>query len=123
MTRRPVCARPTPTWWSLVPWRRDPGLVDLVVADPGVGRHRILVGIRGGLRQRIEGLFWWDHASSRVRPGLVVVADEDVDLALELGDGGRRVLLAQPALQGLVEPLDLALGLGLTGQSELRPMH
>jgi len=38
---------------------------------------------------------------------------------LELGDGRGRVLFAQPPLQGLVEPLDLALGLGVVGLAVL----
>jgi hypothetical protein len=54
-----------------------------------------------------------------VGPGLVVVADEVVDLALELGDGPCRVLFAQPALERLVEPLDLPLGLGMVGLAVL----
>lgn len=42
---------------------------------------------------------------------LVVDDSELVELLLELGDRGRRGLLAQPEFQGLVEPFDLALGL------------
>ena len=47
-----------------------------------------------------------------VRSLLVVDVDEAVDLGLELGQGRRGGLLAQPFLQGEVIALDLALGLG-----------
>jgi hypothetical protein len=90
----------------------DPGLVDLVVTDPAVGRHRIPLRVGSGLLERLEGLTGRDHVPSRVGPDLVVVADEDVELPLELGDGVGSVLLAQPALEGLVKPLDLPLGSG-----------
>jgi hypothetical protein len=72
----------------------DPDLVDLVVADPGVGSHRVRVGVRGCFGQGAEGLSRRDHASGRVGPGLVVVTHEMVDLPLELGDGPCRVLFS-----------------------------
>ena len=56
---------------------------------------------------------------SSMRSVFVVVLGERVELPLELldGDGGGSGL--KPALQGLVEPLDLALGLGVAGRSVL----
>jgi len=50
-----------------------------------------------------------------VRPLLVVDLAEGIELGLELGDGPRARLLPEPALQGLVEALDLALRLGMAG--------
>src|ERR1035438_3631464 len=120
MTRRPLCARPTPTWWSLVPCRRvkTPVLSILswrtrvwgamgYLSGSGDALVRASKAFLGGTMPRAE----WGRVS--------LVADEVVDLPLELGDGGSRVLLAQPPLQGLVEPLDLALGLGVVGLAVL----
>jgi hypothetical protein len=50
-----------------------------------------------------------------VRTDGVVVGAEGVELALELGDRAGRALAGQEALEGLVEPLDLAAGLGVVG--------
>jgi hypothetical protein len=46
---------------------------------------------------------------------VVVVLAEGVELELEDGQGGGRNLLAEVALKGLVETLDLATGLGVVG--------
>ena len=48
-----------------------------------------------------------------MRPLLVVGEAEGVELGLQLGEVGRRRLPPEPALEGLVEALDLALGLGM----------
>ena len=48
-----------------------------------------------------------------MRPLGVVVGGEGVELGLELGQGGCRGLGGQPFLQGLLESLDFALGLGV----------
>ena len=48
-----------------------------------------------------------------VRPLLVVGEAEGVELGLELGERACRRPPPEPALQGLVEALDLALGLGM----------
>ena len=50
-----------------------------------------------------------------MRPFFVVYAGELIDLGLEPGEGGGGRLPGQPFLEGLLEPLDLALGLGLSG--------
>lgn len=44
---------------------------------------------------------------------LVVEVAESIKLTLELGEGGGRSLLAQPLLQGLVEPPNFSLRLGV----------
>jgi hypothetical protein len=44
---------------------------------------------------------------------------ELVQLGLQLGDAARRWPGPEPALQGLVEPFGLALGLGVAGGSVL----
>jgi hypothetical protein len=55
-----------------------------------------------------------------MRTPLVVLDGEGVQQGLEFGDGGRLVGLgAQPFLHGLLEPFDLALGLGVPGAAVL----
>ena len=51
----------------------------------------------------------------------VVVLAELLELALELGDGPGGWSGSEPALQGLVKPLGLALGLGVAGEPVLLP--
>jgi hypothetical protein len=49
-----------------------------------------------------------------VRPAVVVLVGEGVQELLELGEGGGLGRLgAEPFLEGLLESLDLALGLGV----------
>src|ERR1035437_484585 len=55
----------------------------------------------------------WPARARGVRPVLVVVGAEGIQLSLEDGDGGRGSLLGQVALEGLVEALHLAAGLGV----------
>ncbi len=49
--------------------------------------------------------------------GAMVVVDEaeQVELGLELLEGARGGLLREPAFEGLVEPFDFAVGLGVLG--------
>jgi hypothetical protein len=54
-------------------------------------------------------------ADGPMGPDGVVVGPEAVELGLELGQGGRLGLAGQVLSEGLVEALDLAAGLGLTG--------
>ena len=54
-----------------------------------------------------------------MRPDLVVVGDEAVELGLELADRSRGGLLGQVLLQCLVEALDLPAGLGMVGPGVL----
>jgi hypothetical protein len=69
------------------------------------------LGLRGG-PVRLGG----GHPPGRpVGPVLVVVETEPIELGLELGEVGRRRLPPEPAFEGLVEALDLALGLGWPG--------
>jgi hypothetical protein len=95
----------------------DAGLVNFVLAYPGVRGHRVLLGIWDGLLKRVECAPSRHHVAGGVWPFLVVVAHEGVDLTLQLGDRGCPVPLTQPALERLMKSGDLALGLGLTGQS------
>ena len=46
-----------------------------------------------------------------MRADLVVARAEPVELALQLGDRGGRILASEELLQRLMEPLDLATGL------------
>jgi hypothetical protein len=50
-----------------------------------------------------------------MRPLVVVVAGEPVELGLQVGDRDGAGLADQPAFQGLVEALHLAAGLGVVG--------
>jgi len=92
----------------------DAGVVDAVAADPvvavgpGAGRRGLRSGRVGdGRGAAVQGA---------VRPAVVVLVPEGVELGLELGDGGRLVRLGgEPLLLGLVEAFDLAAGLGWFG--------
>ena len=89
------------------------GGVEAVVAQAVVllGAWAGGCGLRGGP----VGLAGGAAGQGAVGALLVVVVAELVELALQLGEcsGGRSG--AQPALQGLVEALDLALGLRVSG--------
>ena len=50
---------------------------------------------------------------------MVVVVDERVELCLQLEEIAGEGLTAQPFLQGLLEPFDLAAGLGVVGPAGL----
>ena len=55
-----------------------------------------------------------------MRAVLVVLDEEAVEQALEFADGGGLLRLsAEPFLQCLLEPFDLALGLGMVGLTVL----
>ena len=58
------------------------GGVDAVVTDPGVGCHGVAVRVGRGFDERVERLAGWDHPAGGMGSGLVVVADEPVDLGL-----------------------------------------
>ena len=77
------------------------------VAGDGLGPG----GIRGGGGSAVF--------QGPVRPLVVVIAGELVELGLQLGEGGGGDLGAQPFLQGLLESFDFALGLGVAGPSVL----
>jgi len=58
----------------------------------------------------------WAPAAARI---LAPLRREGVEQGLELGEvGGLGILGGRPFLEGLLEPLGLALGLRLTGQSK-----
>ncbi|HVR88636.1 MAG TPA: hypothetical protein VHG53_03715 [Candidatus Limnocylindria bacterium] len=56
-----------------------------------------------------------------MRPLLVVVRTEGVELELQMAERLRRRLLREVALEGLVESLDLAAALGVIGRGVLGP--
>ena len=58
-------------------------------------------------------------ADRPVWPLLVVGEAEGVELSLQPGEVGGRRLLPEPTLEGLVEALDLALGLRVAGRTVL----
>ena len=60
-------------------------------------------------------LAWRGPADRPVWPLLVVGEAEGVELGLQPGEVGRCPPLPEPALEGLVEALDLALGWGWPG--------
>ena len=56
-----------------------------------------------------------------MRAALVVMGAELVELALEVGGAGCWWSGREPALEGLVEPLGLSLGLGVSWGAVLLP--
>ncbi len=88
-----------------------------VVAQPEVARSP--APGRVCLRSRPVGFAGCDPPDGPVWPFLVVGEAEGIELRLQLGEGPRRGLLSEPALEGLVEALDLALGLGMAGSPVL----
>jgi hypothetical protein len=106
-TSQPDVVRP-----RVVAKRDRAGDVDLVPSDPEVGRDYEPRQPWRRLRPSCERLGGGTPADRPVRPDLVVVAPEAVELHLELADARRRLLPGEPPLEGLVESLDLAAGLG-----------
>src|SRR5205085_9872830 len=71
----------------------------------------VVVGRWSGLRDRTVGVSWCGSVERSVWALFVVVLAELVELALELSRGAGCWAGREPPLLGLVEPLDLALGL------------
>src|SRR5438105_14179165 len=88
-----------------------PARVDPVAADPAMGGEPL--ARRRCLRPSLERLGGSAPTERPVGPAGVVVAAEPVELALQMTDRGRWALPGQPTLERLVEPLDLAAGLGM----------
>ena len=82
---------------------------DAVVGVGGRGRRGWLWA---GLRRRWRG---WSGGPGSGAAGGVVVAGELAELVLQFGEGGGGGLGAEPFLQGLLESLYFALGLGVAG--------
>jgi hypothetical protein len=90
--------------------------VEVVVVD-AVVRPAVLSGW-GGLDGGGIGLGRGGAMERTMGQDLVVDAGEGVQLGLQLGHGGGGGgLRGEPALQGLVEAFDLALGLGMAGMA------
>jgi hypothetical protein len=89
--------------------------VDVVVTDPVV--RPAVLSSWGGFDGGGIGLGRGGDVERTVGPGLVVDAGEGVQLGLQLGESGGGGLRGEPALQGLVEAFDLALGLGMAGMA------
>lgn len=93
------------------------GVVGLDVAADVADKDRMLegfVGWRGG-GCGCEASDWDLAADSLVRSFMVVDPAELVELGLELGEVSCEGLFAEPFLQGLLEPFDLAGGLRVVG--------
>ena len=87
--------------------------VDPVATQPiGSRDHR---ATRGRLRSGRVSLGGRSPPDRAVRPDLVVVGAERIELGLQLRQRCCRILLGEVALERLVEPLDLAAGLGVIG--------
>ena len=93
----------------------DPAAGDLVVANAPVPVAAGGRSLRAGGVDLGRGAF----SQGSVRPGVVVGGGERVELGLQCAQGTGRWLGAQPLLHGLLEALDLALGLGVVGASVL----
>ena len=91
--------------------------VDAVVTDSEIGDWNRVSG--AGLETGVECGQGRPAVEGAVRSMLVVVAAEAVELELQecSGDGGW--LFGQEPLEGLVEALDLAAGLGVVGRGVL----
>lgn len=113
----------------------DPGVVEFPVVAEGelavgvdpVGADTV-VGVAGPVAGRgfragcIGGGRGGAVREGPVRPVLVADGGEVIGQGLELGDGGGLGRLGgEPGLEGLPEPLDLALGLRVAGPAVLLP--
>ena len=87
--------------------------VDAVVSDAPVALVAV-VG-RGGFDGGVVGGLRGAAAEGAVGPVVVVVVPEAVELVLQGGEVVRGWLGGEPALEGLVEPLDLPLRLRVEG--------
>ena len=85
--------------------------IDAVLADAIVGGP--VEGLRPGLELGVEDRQWRLTAESAVWATLVVVLPEGVELGLENGQRAGGSLPGEKQLEGLVEALDLAAGLGV----------
>ena len=102
-------------WKSLESWRRVT-LPQLSTLSVRTRKCVLATGVPGrALSRASKADRGVTIAAGPVRPFLVVVGHEAVDLALELGHRAGRRLLVQVALERLVEALDLAAGLGMVG--------
>jgi hypothetical protein len=108
---RPAWRRPTLMWCSRLSWRS-------VTPPPRSSRSRRTrqcAGIGGPVGAAFGragvGLCRRATTDRPVRPHLVVVGAEPVELGLQLLDRSCPGLLAEPPLEGLVEPLHLPAGL------------
>src|SRR5205809_3473181 len=70
---------------------------------------------RACLEPGMEGLEWGLAVDRTMRSLLVVVEPESIELELEVSQALGRRLPLQVALEGLVEALDFAAGLGMVG--------
>jgi hypothetical protein len=95
------------------------GLVDAVSADSMFGGHDQTAPAWRCLGARGEGFDRGASAECAVGADGVVVGLEPVELGLQRGDAGRSALAGEPLLEGLVEALDLAAGLGVVGAGVL----
>ena len=75
----------------------------------------VAVGRGGGFGGGAVGVAWGSAVQRAVWALLVVMLAELVELALQLRGAAGRWAGSEPALQGLVEPFGLALGLGVSG--------
>jgi hypothetical protein len=97
---------------------------DLAVVVGSVVAQPVVAGVADGggwSRFRCGGVGDRGGEPLQCPVGSKLVADalEAVELGLQLGDGGGRWLGCEPALQGLVEAFDLALGLRIVGMAVL----
>ncbi len=94
--------------------------VEPVVAEAVMPGGVSVAGWRG-FRGGVVGLARCLTVEGSVGAAFVVVLAELVELLLELGECAGRWAGSEPALQGLVKPFGLALGLGVAGSPVLLP--
>ena len=95
--------------------------VDAVAADAEVLADADALPCRYGPGAGVPGRPGGAAADGPVRPAGVVVGGEGIQLGLQFGDGGGRVLAGEPFFEGLVEALDLAAGLRVVGPAVAEP--
>src|SRR5687767_10595505 len=90
--------------------------VDAIFAHPVVSRDDEARDRRRGPGTGFERHHRGPPPKGPVGTAGVVVLPEPVELRLELSKVPRPMLLSEPPLLGLVEPLDFAAGLGVVGR-------
>src|SRR5215831_6573068 len=94
----PAQRRPVPMWWSRLLWRKGELAVGVgaVAADAEVLADADALACWYGAGAGLPGGCWGAAADGPVRPLVVVIAGEAVELGLQPADGGGGVLAGEP---------------------------
>lgn len=94
--------------------------IDAVLADAEAGSWRECASGGVCLVSGVERVAWGGAAACSVGAHVVVVGGEAVELCLQLDDGRWSRLAGEEPFERLVEPFDLAAGLGMVGARVLQ---